>query len=239
MANLQRLVLYSDFRFGFFPTLDLTRLHFPNLRSLCLGLYVFAQDSQFSWIVSHSDTLQELYMDNCSILYQVGHTIPGWLGEDGFPVEHPPNADQPYGKSYPPWERDNDPTLRDYQTRWHDAFSRFENELPKLRRFVFGISDEWNYDTESRYGYVGGPPIMPWEAEDEIDNQLWENRYLIYNDWDCEYKTTWEKDDVYNDWWEECPPDWEDRFVDYPQCDDEDQIAFDRLCEKVAKRNTG
>ncbi|CAI6334267.1 unnamed protein product [Periconia digitata] len=242
MGNLQRLVLYSDILFGFFPRLDLRDVHFPNLKSLCFGYYVFAQDSQFDWITSHAATLQELYMDDCSILYSIAHTIPGWLGEDGFPLEHPPNTSECYGRSFTPWEEEdlNDEVdeklkLVNYPTRWFDIFSRFQKELPRLRRFAFGKSKQWFHDTTSRYGYVGGPPHVPWEAENDLENEILRDRYAVYCDWECSYSEAWDMNDD-DEWKKKCPAEWRSWFENFPACDEEDQIALRSLCNHIERR---
>jgi len=56
---------------GFFPKLDLRTIHFPQLRTLALGNYTFTHDWQLEWITSHALTLQNLYLDDCPILYQM------------------------------------------------------------------------------------------------------------------------------------------------------------------------
>jgi len=42
--NLTTLVLYQTFYFGYSPKLDLRGVHFPHLRTLALGNYVFTHD---------------------------------------------------------------------------------------------------------------------------------------------------------------------------------------------------
>lgn len=71
ISNLEHLTLYSNVYFGFYPKLDLHGVHFPRLKTLSFGKYTFAHDSQLEWILSHGDTLKELYLDNCPILFEV------------------------------------------------------------------------------------------------------------------------------------------------------------------------
>jgi hypothetical protein len=59
---LKYLSLYSDSYVGFYPKLDLSGIHFPHLESLALGGYLFVQDSDLDWILSHGSTLRHLYL---------------------------------------------------------------------------------------------------------------------------------------------------------------------------------
>ena len=107
--NLTTLVLYQTFYFGYSPKLDLRGVHFPNLRTLALGNYVFTHNVspnpslvlklpecpnltftlppetkwQLDWLTSHTK-LESLYLDDCITLYYA-HLINFPLDEDGYP----------------------------------------------------------------------------------------------------------------------------------------------------------
>ncbi|PVH94471.1 hypothetical protein DM02DRAFT_618595 [Periconia macrospinosa] len=243
IPTLQKLVLYSNLPLGFFPSIDLTNLHFPHLRYLCLGNFMFAQEAQFDWIISHAATLQELYLDQCAILYQVGYTIRGWLGENGFPIAHPPGDQNYYGKSFTPLEDherngeiDELLKLPAYATRWSDVFARFKNELPHLLRFAFGRSGKWKHRVESRCGPFGSLPMMPWEAEEEIERYSWRDNYKIYCDWDSEYRGRWEEEIDFDEWRYQPIERWIKRFESYPHCEIEDISALEGLLEAIKRR---
>ncbi|EIT75753.1 hypothetical protein AO1008_08286 [Aspergillus oryzae 100-8] len=74
MGSLEHLTIYCDNYWGFFPKLDLKGIHFPRLKTLALGNFGFAQDAHVEWIASHEATLAELYLDDCTILYDILHS---------------------------------------------------------------------------------------------------------------------------------------------------------------------
>ncbi|KAK0652741.1 hypothetical protein B0T16DRAFT_105006 [Cercophora newfieldiana] len=87
VKNLTTLVLYQDVYFGFFPKLDLRGLHFPNLKTLSLGNYVFSHRWQLDWISSHLDTLENLYLQECPVLYFVkAPSTNSPLDPEGYPI---------------------------------------------------------------------------------------------------------------------------------------------------------
>lgn len=244
--NLRNLVLYSDLPLGWFPTLDLRTVKFLNLHSLTLGHHIF-HHHQVDWILSHGATLEELNLDRCSILYQIGHSIPGWLDSEGYPVAQPPGHNIcDYGWSSAPDDLDDAPEFtrtlqfRSNALRWHDIFSCFASSLPKLQTFRFGASKQWNFHVESRYadrGLAGSPghPIMPWEDEQNIRNELLEERYLIWDDWEMKYRPHWTTEDneyEKEDW----STEWTARFETYPKCEEEDKRSLQALITTLGSR---
>ncbi|KAE8168323.1 hypothetical protein BDV40DRAFT_284312 [Aspergillus tamarii] len=118
MGSLEQLTLYCDNYWGFFPKVDLKGIHFPRLKTLALGNFGFVQDSQVEWIMSHAATLTELYLDDCTILY------------DKAEMEVRIREDCPeLSKHY-----------RSYEKRWHDLFDAFRTGLPLLRHFRMGTT---------------------------------------------------------------------------------------------------
>jgi hypothetical protein len=216
------------------------------LHSLTLGHHIFHHEHQVDWIISHSSTLKELYLDRCSILYQIGCSIPGWLDEEGYPRAIPPGgvaAD--YGWSCGPEHGDHQEFARDLQftsisIRWHDIFRRFANELHNLHTFKFGSSKQWKMDTASRYILQGfhshALPIMPWEDERNIENRILESRYVIWDDWENNYRPHWTSEtaaDVWKKMDKEWRQEWKDRLEAYPGCKEEDEGALQALLERV------
>ncbi|KAK1830967.1 f-box domain protein [Podospora conica] len=85
-ANLRSLVLYqTTFHFGYAPKLDLRGVRFPRLRTLALGNYTFTHDWQLAWLGAHAGTLEELYLDDCVVVYYAKLLWAGFDGE-GYPV---------------------------------------------------------------------------------------------------------------------------------------------------------
>ncbi|MCJ1384605.1 hypothetical protein MMC17_007723 [Xylographa soralifera] len=78
------------------------------------------------WLLKHGDTLEELHLDQCRILFVA--EIPGPLDSLGFPTKEAMN--------------DGDASLEDweYSPRWSDYFARFGTGLSRLRIFQMGSS---------------------------------------------------------------------------------------------------
>ncbi|KAL4816243.1 hypothetical protein BDW67DRAFT_191150 [Aspergillus spinulosporus] len=156
-ANLRHLTIYSSLYCGFYPKLDFRALHFPQLKTLSLGNYGFVHDSQLAWILAHADTLTELYLDDCGILYEVSI-------EDFENTYLPPEEFT---------QRDglDDALYACYTKRWADYFRAFKDGLPHLQRFWYGHSPEgWAFNT------------TPFEREAEIKIGLHEESYLVFCD---------------------------------------------------------
>jgi hypothetical protein len=232
MSTLKHLILYSDLRLGWFPKLDLRKIYFSKLQSLTLGHFVFTHEWQFEWILSHRATLRSLYLDHCSILYQAGFTIAGWLDEENYPQ---PDLSGDFGISGDLWPPDDEMkaamTFVSYKVRWHDFFLSCADELCQLEDFRFGSSKQWNFNTRSRYpDDTDEPlPIMPWEAERKLENEIYEDAYVHYNDWkECYKAGDWEYKG--NEDWK---PEWQARMESPPDCKDEDEAALKLLLYKV------
>jgi hypothetical protein len=237
-------VLYSDLPLGWFPKLDLQSVHFPQLKLLAFGQHIFHHERQIDWIVSHRSTLDELYLDRCSILYQIGHTIPEWLDEEGYPREGSNNYDWSSDPENLQDDNEFSHTLQfvSINIRWHDVFSRFAEDLV-LQDFRFGSSKQWK-STDSRYidqgCQTGGLPFMPWEDEKNIENQILGTRYVIWDDMVQEYRPRWtSKAGVYNNnkatdkFWRD---EWKARFEPYPNCKEDDENVLHALLEKIRGR---
>ncbi|KAL2850667.1 hypothetical protein BJY01DRAFT_209739 [Aspergillus pseudoustus] len=190
-ANLEHLTLYSNLFIGFFPICDITNIHFPRLKTLALGNYTFMHDSQLDWITSHGSTLQELYLDDCPILYEVklsaADTARTLLDKDRY-KPHPRIV--------------GDDLYASYDKRWCSYFGAFAEKLPHLRHFRFGHSPAWwqdettpfeaetgitiGFDKESYMTYCEGygpsqyMRSMIWDVEDEEEKER-----NFFPDYDC------------------------------------------------------
>jgi hypothetical protein len=233
-TQLRHLTLYSDLPFGYFPKLELRGLHLPHLQTLALSQYVISHDWQVDWILSHRATLRELYLDHCSILFQIGHSDPTWLDEEGYP-KHNKDCQSVYPGKYPHLNNEdiyNKVRLISYRTRWHNIFDRFAQSLPHLRVFRFGSSEQWNFDMENRFDDASpGLPIMPWESEVYIKNEIFEARYLHYNDWDEKYGVKWGAGEYDEITFEDTR--WTGGMEEPPACKEEDEKALRALLSKM------
>jgi hypothetical protein len=244
--TLSKLVLYSDVPVGWFPKLDLRPIHLGRLRSLTLGQRIFHKDHQFDWILSHGSTLEELNLDRCSILYQIGHCIEDWRDDDGYPIgKDTDSGGLEYGWSIDPGFRDgNDFYFSNRGRRWHKVFPDFAVNLPKLRTFRFGSSKQWNLDVESRYAgqsAIGtfSLPIMPWRDEENIVSSILDDRYTIWDNYQQEYRARWrieqnaetESFRGFNGMGEEWPDELVETLQPFPDCETKDRDALEMLLE--------
>ena len=155
MSSLRSLALYSDMNWGLYPSMPLKGIHFPNLRTLTLGRYCFFNDTQLDWVISHSSTLQELYLDDCSILFEFAAGDTEWQNATtpGSGVHLELNEDQELFCFYP--------------RRWYEYFASLESGLPHLRHFAIGRG-EWHDG-------------MPFEEEHQIRPVLLRDRYMAFD----------------------------------------------------------
>ncbi|KAL4932558.1 uncharacterized protein BDV17DRAFT_288071 [Aspergillus undulatus] len=156
-STLQHLTLYSSLICGFYPKLDFNGVHFPYLKTLSLGNYAFVHDSQLDWILSHGATLTELYLDDCTILYEVS-------------IEDYKNTYLP-AEQFEKREGLLDNLYASYSGRWADCFRAFRDKLPHLQHFRYGHSpDGWEFNT------------TPFERETGLEIGLHEESYLVFCD---------------------------------------------------------
>ncbi|KLU85108.1 hypothetical protein MAPG_04140 [Magnaporthiopsis poae ATCC 64411] len=91
--KLTTLSLYDRHYFGWCPKLDLRLINpdggLPNLRVLALGHYVFSHDWQVDWVAGLG-SLQELYLDDCPILWRAIVRPP--LDDENYPTAEAFNA---------------------------------------------------------------------------------------------------------------------------------------------------
>ena len=236
--NLRHLTLYSDIRVGWYPKLDLRSVHFAQLETLALGQFVFSNDLPFEWIMKHSETLQELYLDHCSILYQsgAGYLQHEWLDEEGYQIAEPITPRYSHLQDQP---SDQKLSFGTYTKRWHEIFNHFSTTLIRLHTFRFGSSVQWKFDVVNRYDDGSpGMPVMPWEGEKDLENEIFPERYLIWDDFDTEYSTKWSEGREYAT---KDPKKWDERdykrFEDYPECNDEDLSALREFVKKLGMSN--
>lgn len=163
-----------------------------------------------------------------------------------------PNLDDPdidwetWGWSNDPedendWEFGRSLLFKSTDLRWSTVFSRLASSLPRLREFRFGRSSQWNFDTISvfyRSGSTTHMSIMPWEDEHNIKSSLFEERYLVWDDWQNEYRSKWIKKTRHGR--DEFGVGWRDEWLalaeEYPQCDKEDWEALHALLESIKGR---
>ncbi|KAJ5857005.1 hypothetical protein N7455_007899 [Penicillium solitum] len=163
MGSLRKLSLYSNLYWGFYPKLQLEGIHCPNLQSLALGKFTFFEDQQLDWILSHSSTLEELYLDDCSILIQTKVVNANYqlskcpIPESRMKLRRPGQWGDDWSYHYP--------------RRWNDYFASFGTGLPHLRRFAIGHNEGWD-----SYPYE-----VPFEKELDLVPALMRDRYMEFD----------------------------------------------------------
>lgn len=159
-SHLEHLTLSCDNYFGFYPKLEASEVHFPNLKSLAFGNYCFVRDSQLEWILSHAATLTDLSFDDCAILYDVclAEEHINWGPFQKGEMETRPEQDGQFREKY----------YCSYNKRWHDYFDSFRTKLPHLSQFLIGNND-WGDG-------------VPFEKEAEVKICLRESRYMVCYD---------------------------------------------------------
>ncbi|KAL3452975.1 hypothetical protein BJX65DRAFT_319526 [Aspergillus insuetus] len=170
-SSCQHLTLSCDRQYGFIPYLNLTDVHFPRLQHLVLNKFTFAIDSHLTWITSHAATLTSLYLNDCSILYDIGINdtdLPN------IPLSQCEMEQRAYPETNPEFpDLMEDAYFYSYPKRWHHFFDTFRTSLPRLRDFQMGLgSDEGDA--------VPTKTSLPFEREREIRMGLVADRYLAF-----------------------------------------------------------
>jgi hypothetical protein len=156
MGSLKKLSLYSTLFCGFYPHVNLEGVHFPNLKSLTFGNFSFFEDKQLDWILLHSATLQELYLDDCHILFYIT-----MFDEQSSRCPIPDMQPYLHRPGY---------LVYSYPRRWYDYFAAIQTGLPHLRVFGIGFNEAWDE--------VSG---LPFETEQNIMPALKNDRYMAFD----------------------------------------------------------
>ncbi|SPO00347.1 uncharacterized protein DNG_03192 [Cephalotrichum gorgonifer] len=135
--NLRVLSLYYGDYWGWFPKMDFRSLAlgqdspFPHLKVLALGNYVFSHEWQVEWLASigrdnSSGGLEELYLDDCPVLFKARQVGPFSSSDPGYPD---PKA--VLGPNY-------NPETREYPMRWNHILIRWAESMKGLKVFRMG-----------------------------------------------------------------------------------------------------
>lgn len=151
-GNLTSLILYQYAFFGYCPKLDLRSVHFSQLRTLALGNYVFSHDWQLDWLKDHASTLENLFLDNCIVVY---FSCFGEEDADGYPTEL---QDQ---------RADN---YRFFDLTWSLIFDLLREHHDHLRHFRIGKSAI--HDRNVSFGIT---------AHEHMDIDLFPGRYQFFD----------------------------------------------------------
>lgn len=213
-GQLTHLTLYGTECFwGVYPFVDFRNVPtFARLKSLCMGNFIVAHDWQIDWILSHSETLETLIMDDCSIVAAL--RMDSGPAKANFPDLAPKILS--YGRF--------GITIYyiEVPLRWHMVMDRFRTGLPVLRHFAMGHGD-WD---EGR----------AFEERYELLSETADGRYCFY-DWGIG-PSQWivSSQRVRPNGYSFGSGAGEDKYVKFPTCHEEDQKALMDLLECVERQ---
>ncbi|UZP38864.1 hypothetical protein NXS19_006680 [Fusarium pseudograminearum] len=169
--NLRVLSLYFEDYWGWLPTMHFRDYGhdspFPQLKVLALGNYVFSHEWQVDWFPmigkeNGSGGLEELYLDDCPILYHARQTA---IRDDGYPD---PLAIIRAGLESCSHEDYN------FYIRWHSVLSQWKDQMKGLKVFRMGRGSWWDMAPRT-FELISDDP----EYED-LDRNVLDHR-LSYN----------------------------------------------------------
>jgi hypothetical protein len=166
-SQLTQLSIHADDFWGVYPRWDPRALHFPQLRSLSLGKWSIAHQWQIDWLLSHSATIEEYYLDDCPIVHALRHfdhqyKTMSWESNELSICSDKESDDYTDGFVYPP-------------LRWAYILSQFATQLKRLRKFGMARGNSWGH----RY---------------KLPHTLDVGRYMLFDPRTC--PTAWDQDDM-------------------------------------------
>lgn len=210
--QLTHLTLYTgECLWGIWPFVDFRKIPpFSRLKSLSLGNLTVAHEWQIDWIVAHSETLEKLLMDDCSIVTML--SMDNKQVKVNFPNQPPvpgPKNRRTGSHQY----------LVHVAMRWDDIFDRFRISLPHLNHFAMGHGN-W------RDGQA-------FEGRYDLVNRLFTERYCVFDTGIG--PTQWIMyDERHKNGYTFRPEQSEP--VRWPECGDEDREALVKLLRDVEGR---
>ncbi|KAK5999729.1 hypothetical protein QM012_005135 [Aureobasidium pullulans] len=220
-TQLEYLKIYGneEVYWGFYPACDLP--HFPALRTLILGDYSFTSEKHVKWILSHTDTLEELILDDAII--GVGVTIRETHVDitSQTVVYEKDYSSNPPG-CQPKWRgRGSTSQYWRYSTRWHHLFKRFAQGLPKLKHLAINHS-HWD---ERAYEHADALcSAVRFERYAGLDETVWHD----FDGYDI--------DDFDPSEWQEHAQEGVRIQMEKPDCEEEDWQALNELLGELRRR---
>ncbi|GAB7357708.1 hypothetical protein MBLNU459_g0372t3 [Dothideomycetes sp. NU459] len=103
----------------------------------------FTNNKNLEWLLSHSETLEELSLDDCAIVPAFHYH--GQCDEENYPESYSLRGE------HRTWT---------YDARWHDYFHRLETEMPHLKIVRCGFGD-WYDGNAFQTADSLGPTLWP------------------------------------------------------------------------------
>lgn len=174
-SNLRTLSLYSREFWGWHPKADFRLIDsLPQLKVLALGKYTFSHQWQVDWVASLD--LEELYLDDCHILYQALCPMPmdhstEVIGKDdkGDDIVI---SNEGYIRRDIEGSQDPDKLIKkvEFPLRWHTIFSHWRKSMLSLTVFKIGRGAWREAPKETCDAATEGDPSKPDDDnEDGLD----------------------------------------------------------------------
>ncbi|CAG1992628.1 unnamed protein product [Fusarium graminearum] len=174
--NLRVLSLYFKDYWGWLPTMHFRDYGhdspFPQLKVLALGNYVFSHEWQVDWFPmigkeNGSGGLEELYLDDCPILYHARQTA---VGDDGYPD---------YLAVVRARSDEYNPQEHDFHLRWHTVLSQWKDQMKGLKVFRMGHGSWWGM-TPRTFDLISNDPDYKDADRNVLDHRLSYNTHRTF-----------------------------------------------------------
>ncbi|KAI6749627.1 hypothetical protein HG530_015041 [Fusarium avenaceum] len=171
--HLRVLSLYFRDYWGWFPKMDFRLIDedspFPHLKVLALGNYVFSHQWQIKWFTrigqeNGSGGLEELYLDDCPILYKA-------------------RQDGPLHDGYPDWVivlgGQYHFSTHAFPLRWHEVFSHWKGSMKGLKVLKMG-SGSWFTTPMCTYNTMRCDPEYAKLGNDVLHHRTSDNQHIDF-----------------------------------------------------------
>jgi hypothetical protein len=235
-SQLTHLTLHCNTYWGVYPRWQPGSLHFPSLRSLALSNWTIKFDWQLDFITSHGETLEQLVLTDCPILY-----ASQMLAHQSMNAWH----QRPRGTG-----RGEPPTTNIFcEMRWHHVLPRFQKELLKIKHFSMGRGPI----NAAFYNEVDLSVDEAFDDRYSLVPFIDSSRYAIFHFGEgaipyerprCDWQKLPNGSESRYSWLEREHWSWDERETDenvkmkiaYPECLQEDQEALEELLRVVRGR---
>ncbi|KAJ3542688.1 hypothetical protein NM208_g3956 [Fusarium decemcellulare] len=179
--NLTTLSLFYRDYWGWFPKFDFRCIRgdppLPQLKVLALGKYVFTHDWQIDWFSSigqknGSNGLEELYLDDCPILFEARQFGPFDARSPGYPNYYVITE-----VIYDPEE----PEEHEYSLRWHHMLSQWSTSMKGLKVFKIGHG-AWNGAPRDTVHAITQDAAFSGIGKNKLEHRLSDN---LHRDFAC------------------------------------------------------
>jgi hypothetical protein len=216
--QLTHLSLHCNTYWGIYPQWQPGSLHFPHLQSMSFAQWTLFYDWQVEFITSHGQTLEQLILVNCPIIYALSMT--------------PRQSNNLWQQALGGTGRGKTPTTVTYSDlRWHTVLPELATGLPKLKHFSMGRGPA----REFRWGNAPFDSDEGFENRYELVSEIDSSRYVLF---DTHSGITEWIDPIYErglqrSWLVREIGKNVNTKIEYPDCLQEDQDALEKMLKIV------